>query len=309
MMTDKPKKLSDTARALLTAAAMRNDHLVPFPKLPVAAARQVVRSLLNAGFAEDVPVPINHPGCGWRTGMDGGVLALRATALGIARVTEADGDPATFAPIRSVVERQTDKIAVLAVGSALIATVSTADPLAIASAHIERAKEGQDDPDRGVTAQGPVLSAEAPEAASKPAARPAKRADGLRRAAQALLDAWDKSGDRGQADADEIIGPITELRAALATSVDGSACADPLRTRPDTKQAQVLNMLARNEGASGPAIAEAMGWAPHTVRGFLAGLAKKGIDVEVLERVRQRGPNKQGARGSYSVYRRAAEAG
>jgi len=34
-------------------------------------------------------------------------------------------------------------------------------------------------------------------------------------------------------------------------------------------------------------IAEAMGWAPRTVRGFLASLAKKGIKVEVLERVRQ----------------------
>ena len=46
-----------------------------------------------------------------------------------------------------------------------------------------------------------------------------------------------------------------------------------------------------------------MGWAPHTVRGFLAGLAKKGIPVEVLERVRQIGPNKQGAKGSYTIYR------
>jgi predicted transcriptional regulator of viral defense system len=55
--------------------------------------------------------------------------------------------------------------------------------------------------------------------------------------------------------------------------------------------------------ASGPQIAEAMGWAPHTVRGFLAGLAKKGIIVEVLERVRQIGPNKTGAKGSYTVYR------
>ncbi|MDX6654917.1 MAG: long-chain acyl-CoA synthetase [Solirubrobacterales bacterium] len=40
-MTDKPKKLSDTVRALLTAAARRNDHLIAPPKLPVAAARQV----------------------------------------------------------------------------------------------------------------------------------------------------------------------------------------------------------------------------------------------------------------------------
>ena len=62
-------------------------------------------------------------------------------------------------------------------------------------------------------------------------------------------------------------------------------------------------MLSRLEGASGPQIAEATGWAPHTVRGFLAGLAKKSIKVDVLERVRQVGPNKQGAKGSFTVYR------
>jgi hypothetical protein len=57
------------------------------------------------------------------------------------------------------------------------------------------------------------------------------------------------------------------------------------------------------EGASGPQIAEAMGWAPHTVRGCLAGLAKKGTTVEVLDRIHQVGPDKQGAKGSYSIYR------
>ena len=62
-------------------------------------------------------------------------------------------------------------------------------------------------------------------------------------------------------------------------------------------------MLRRHEGASGPQIAEAMGWTPHTVRGFLAGLAKRGIKVEVLVRIRQVGPNKVGAKGSYTVYR------
>jgi hypothetical protein len=45
-----------------------------------------------------------------------------------------------------------------------------------------------------------------------------------------------------------------------------------------------------------------MGWASHSVRGFLAGLAKKGIAVEVLERVRQVGPNNASAKGSYTVY-------
>jgi hypothetical protein len=67
-------------------------------------------------------------------------------------------------------------------------------------------------------------------------------------------------------------------------------------------------MLHRDGGASGPQIAEPMGWAPHTARGFLAGLSKKGVTVEAFERVRQAGPNKAGAKGSYTVYRLAGDA-
>jgi hypothetical protein len=67
-------------------------------------------------------------------------------------------------------------------------------------------------------------------------------------------------------------------------------------------------MMGRDRGASGPQIAEAMGWAPHTVRGFLAGLSKKGIAVEILERVRRVGSNKQGAKGSHTVYHLTGEA-
>ena len=94
------------------------------------------------------------------------------------------------------------------------------------------------------------------------------------------------------------------LRAALATTRAARApCGAPRQPRTDTKQATVLALLRRPEGASGPAMAEATGWAPHTVRGFLAGLAKKGITVTVLDRVRQVGPGKEGAKGSYTVYR------
>jgi hypothetical protein len=54
-------------------------------------------------------------------------------------------------------------------------------------------------------------------------------------------------------------------------------------------------------------VVEATGWAPHTVRGFFASLRPRhGIEVTVLERIRQVGPNQTGARGSYSVYRVAA---
>jgi hypothetical protein len=292
-MTAKPKKLSDTARALLTAAAMRNDHLIAPPKLPVAAAQQVVRSLLNARFAEEVPAPISDPGYAWRPGDDGGVLALRATALGITRVSERDADVAAPGPIGSVADDSAKR-------TTSIAPASTVDPFANGPSLTEGSKEGAEAPDHAVTAPTPTLPV---EAASKPARPPG--ASSLPRAAKALLDAWDRLAEGGCADVVEIIGAIAALRAALAASASANQWIDRASLRPDTKQAQVLTMLRRHEGASGPQMAEAMGWAPHTVRGFLAGLAKKGIKVEVLERVRQVGPNMTGAKGSYTVYRLA----
>jgi len=67
-------------------------------------------------------------------------------------------------------------------------------------------------------------------------------------------------------------------------------------------------LLRRGEGVSGPRIIAATGWLPHTVRGILAGLKKRGIAVLVNERVCRVGPNKDGAKGSYTIYR-VAEAG
>jgi hypothetical protein len=49
-------------------------------------------------------------------------------------------------------------------------------------------------------------------------------------------------------------------------------------------------------------VAEATGWAQHTVRGFFAGLKKKGHAVEVMSRERLVGPNKTGAKGSFTIY-------
>jgi len=62
-------------------------------------------------------------------------------------------------------------------------------------------------------------------------------------------------------------------------------------------------MLRRPEGATVAQIAEATGSAPHTVRGFFAGLKKWGVAVAVLERVRRVGRNKEGTKGPYTVYR------
>jgi len=64
----------------------------------------------------------------------------------------------------------------------------------------------------------------------------------------------------------------------------------------------ICALLRRAEGASGPDVIAAAGWAPHTVGGFLAGLNKRGIEVLVHDRVRQVGPGKEGTKGSDTVY-------
>jgi len=99
--------------------------------------------------------------------------------------------------------------------------------------------------------------------------------------------------------------PIAALRAMLAGKPDRTPRepGTPRKPREGTKQEQVLAMLRRPEGATVAQIAEATGWAQHTVRGFFAGLKKKGHAVEVMERIRQVGPNKAGARGSFTIYR------
>jgi Protein of unknown function (DUF3489) len=74
--------------------------------------------------------------------------------------------------------------------------------------------------------------------------------------------------------------------------------------RTGTKQAQMIEMLRRPEGATVEQIAEATGWQNHTIRGAISGALKKklGLTVEAT-RTREAGPNKVGARGSATVYR------
>ena len=80
--------------------------------------------------------------------------------------------------------------------------------------------------------------------------------------------------------------PIAALRALLA-SKPARIPREPgtaRKPREGTKQEQVLAMLRRPEGATVAQIAEATGWAQHTVRGFFAGLKEKGHAVKVKSR-------------------------
>ncbi|MEO3475939.1 DUF3489 domain-containing protein [Roseomonas sp. CAU 1739] len=123
-------------------------------------------------------------------------------------------------------------------------------------------------------------------------------------AAATVLAAWDAPERDGLDDA------VAGLRDVLAASPRAPRLtrdpAAPRQPRSGTKQEAVLALLRRNDGATIAQVIEATSWQQHTVRGFLAGLKRKGIIVEVLERVRQVGPNKQGAKGSCSIYRVAA---
>ena len=89
---------------------------------------------------------------------------------------------------------------------------------------------------------------------------------------------------------------IEALRIALIISVRNvpRKFGQP---RANTKRARVLALLRRPEGATVAQVAEATGWAVHTVRGFLAGLNKAGTSATVLERVRQVGGRAGGRQG------------
>ncbi len=76
-------------------------------------------------------------------------------------------------------------------------------------------------------------------------------------------------------------------RKAAAT---GAEAAPAPKTRDGTKQAQVIAMLRRKQGATVAQIVEATDWRPHTVRGVFAGALKKKLGLEVTsEKIEQRG--------------------
>lgn len=292
-MADQPRKLSDSAHGVLTLAASRDDHLVRLPPLPIAAARQVIRSLLNGGLVEEIPALIADDKFTWRDDGDGSALMFRATAAGLARVGGKDGTGAATIDTEDEAAWTTD----LPTGpdpdiGAAEDTAATSDTDPVAAHTALGAAAGETAEPTAATNMDVV------DAAPVPPTRP-----NLRQAAQAALAAWNDETNRETDIIAALDVPMAVLQAALVERAPRGATNTPRAPRENTRQAQILALLRRPEGVSGPDIAGATGWASHTVRGFLAGLKKKGFTIETLERVRQIGPGKQGAKGGYSIYR------
>jgi len=272
-------KLSDSQRVILSAAAQHEMGLARAPKtLPAAARNAVFRSLIKNNLLTEINAPRDYVGLGWRQDDDGAWIVARITDEGLHAVLQLraigidpnEGDAApTVAPDAAAGE-----------SSAAPDEAAPAAPLTEEIAMLDQ-----------------LLAA--------PAATPRTS---LRDAATAVLAAWDDQAGRFGTHEGDMIGAldatITALRAMLAGK-PGRIPREPgtaRKTREGTKQEQVLALLRRPEGATVAQIAEATGWVQNTVRGFFAGLKKKGHAVEVRERIRQVGPNKTGAKGSYTVY-------
>jgi hypothetical protein len=76
----------------------------------------------------------------------------------------------------------------------------------------------------------------------------------------------------------------------LVQTPDDTAATKPVAIRAGTKQAQIIAMLQRPEGATVAEMVEATGWLAHTVRGCISGALKKKLGLPITaEKVEGRG--------------------
>lgn len=291
-------KLSDTQRIILSQASQRDDRLaVPPDRLPAAARQTVAKSLLKQGLVSDEHASAYAARDAWQ--IDGRTRLLRITDEGLRAigVEPAEAEPEDTRPRDE--RNGVDPRLIDGDDNGEPATVGDTAPTGAPDAPAQDSPAAAAEPAQGAPLAEDVALLEQALATPRPTPNPT-----LRAAALQILDAWDDDANREGDMISALDGPMEALRAALASKPARvpRAPGAPRKPREGTKQEAVLALLRRPEGATVAQVAEATGWAQHTVRGFFAGLKKKGIEVTVLERVRQVGPNKEGARGSYTVY-------
>ena len=79
-------------------------------------------------------------------------------------------------------------------------------------------------------------------------------------------------------------------KAEPVQAPDDTYTAKPVAIRTGTKQAQIIAMLQRPDGATVAEMVEATGWLAHTVRGSISGALKKKLSLPIAaEKVEGRG--------------------
>jgi len=82
----------------------------------------------------------------------------------------------------------------------------------------------------------------------------------------------------------QLIVPSTtdpEVYVATQAGLQAIGIQTTRSTREGTKQAVLIELLKRPEGATLPQMTEATGWQVHTVRGAMAGALKKKLGLEI----------------------------
>jgi len=94
--------------------------------------------------------------------------------------------------------------------------------------------------------------------------------------------------DPVEAEIDPTKGQPLQASAPSTTPAE-QPLAKAIRTRENSKQATIIGMLQRAEGATIAQICEATGWQPHTVRGTFAGAFKKKLGMTITSEKTQGG--------------------